>query len=280
MRTKIFLSIILVAFAMTRCVCEQETYIIKQNINVDNFTSINVSGVWEVIITQDTVQSVSIEVNEKFLDKIDIDVKNGVLNISNKRINHNFCYNNNDKDFKAYVSVTNLTELNVSEVVNIVFVTPLESENFKLKMSDVTNLDNLSIKCNSFNGLFSDASNSEIRFVDESEILITESGTSKVSLYDVNAEQCQVTLTDASEINLLGKTEQLVLNASDSGNVSANYLVAKVCIADFSDASNGKIYVTDNLNISVSDANSVVCYGNPQNVTQNISDAGTLRFVN
>ncbi|MGI6479538.1 MAG: head GIN domain-containing protein [Salinivirgaceae bacterium] len=297
MKAKTFLTVILVAFAI-EYVSAQDSRIVKKNINVDNFTSINASGAWDVIIKQANLQSVSIEVSEEFVEYVVIEVKEGVLNISSKPVerseNQLIIYGfwdilrmfyqgfenswNNDSRIirKAYITITELAGLNASGSVDVIFETPLETKNFKVKMSGSSDLENLLLKCSSFDGRFSGSCNSKIRFLSATEIFVNASGSSDVVLHDIDAEQCQITLTGSSDAYLSGKSKCLKLSSSGSSDVIAKGLVSQICEASFSGSSDGNVYVTDNLNISVSGASDIVCYGNPQNVKKSVSKAGSL----
>lgn len=278
MKTKFLSTVILVVLAMG-CVSAQNNRTVKRNIDVSGFTSINASGGWDVYISQGSRQSVSIEISEEIADYAVVEVKGNTLHIYNKRGIRVFSWNRvRHVTLKAYVTVTNLTELQTSGGVDIIFETPLNAENFKVTMSGGSDIKNLSLNCHSFKGVFSGGSDAEVRFLSANVIKVDASGGSDVELYDIDAGECRVSASGGCDVELYGRTEFLKIDASGGCDVSAEELMVRVCEAGFSGAADGKIHVTDNLDISVSGASDVICYGNPRDIQKNIGRTGSLKI--
>lgn len=278
MKTKILSTVILVILAMGS-ISAQNNKVVKQNIDIPNFTSITASGGWDIIITQGNRQSVSIEINEELANYAVVEVKGNTLHIYNKSDIRAFSWNRvRDVTRKAYVTVTDLTALQASGGVDIIFETPLKTENFKVTMSGGTDIENLSLNCHSFKGNFSGGCDAEIQFLSAEKINVDVSGGCEVELYDIDAKQCRVSASGGCDVELYGKTELLKIDASGGCDVSAEELVAKVCEASFFGAADGEIYVTESLDISVSGASDVICYGNPRDVQKNVSRTGSLKI--
>ncbi len=276
MKTKTILTILLATLALAT-VSAQSSKIVKENREVSQFSAITASGGWDVIVRQGNRQSVSIEVSEGILDRAVIEVKNGTLHIYNKSRNLPFSWKNlRNVTQKAYVTVTDLKEITASGGVDIVFETPLKTNDFSVKMSGGTDLEKLTLSCNNFTGNFSGGSDAEIRFLAAQNIKVTASGGSDVNLFDIDTRHSQITASGGSDVNLTGKTEEFIVSASGGCDLSASRFQARDCTADVSGAADASIRVTDRLNINVSGASDVVCYGNPRQVDKNVNKSSSL----
>ncbi len=258
MKTKTFLTIILAAVAIASASAQSDK-IVKQNRNVSEFTSITASSGWDVIVRQGNRQSVSIEVSEGILDRAVIEVKNGTLHIYNKNNKRIFSWNKaRNATQKAYATVTDLKKITASGGVDVRFETPLKTNDFTLSMSGGTDLENLSLNCNRFIGNFSGGSDAEIRFLSAQTVKVDASG--------------------GCDVKLSGKTQEFTINASGGSDISAAEFEARKCTARFSGAADGEIRVSDTLDISVSGASDVICYGNPRDVEKSVNKSSSLRM--
>lgn len=277
MKTKTILTIIFAALAIVSA-SAQSNKVVKQNRTVGEFSSITASSGWDVIVRQGDRQSVSIEVSEKLLDRAVVEVKNGTLHIYTENKNgFSFSFlNNRNITQKAYVTVTDLKEITASGGVDIRFETPLETADFKVNMSGGTDLENLSLNCNTFTGNFSGGCDADIRFLAVQTLKVDASGGSDVNLYDIDAQQCRVGASGGCDVKLTGKSKEFSISASGGCDVSAADFTATNCTASFSGAADGKIRVSEHLNISVSGASDVTCFGNPRKVEKSVNRGSSV----
>ncbi len=276
MKTKTILTIIFAALAIVSA-SAQSNKVVKQNRTVGEFSSITASSGWDVIVRQGNRQSVSIEVSKSVLDRAVVEVKNGTLHIYNKNNNNVFSLRNlRNITQKAYVTVTDLKEITASGGVDIRFETPLETADFKVNMSGGTDLKNLSLNCNSFTGNFSGGCDADIRFLGVQTLKVDANGGSDVNLYDIDAQQCRVGASGGCDVKLTGKSKEFSISASGGCDVSAADFTATNCTASFSGAADGKIRVSEHLNISVSGASDVTCFGNPRKVEKSVNRGSSV----
>lgn len=277
MRTKTILTIVFAALAIVSA-SAQSKKVVKQNRNVSEFSSITASSGWDVIVRQGNRQSVSIEVSEKLLDRAVVEVKNGTLHIYTQNKNgFSFSFlNNRNTTQKAYVTVTDLKEITASGGVDIRFETPLKATDFAINMSGGTDLENLSLNCNSFTGNFSGGCDADIRFLAVQTLKVDTNGGSDVNLYDIDAQQCRVGASGGCDVKLTGKSKEFSISASGGCDVSAADFTATNCTASFSGAADGKIRVSERLNISVSGASDVTCFGNPRKVEKSVNRGSSV----
>lgn len=274
---KTLFTILLAAVAFVSAPAQNK--IIKQNRQVASFSAINASGGWDVVVRQGDRQSVSIEVSEEALDRAVLEVKNGTLHIYNKRDNRSFSFRNmRNITQKAYVTVTDLQKIEASGGVDIRFETPLKTGDFEVELSGGTDLENLTLACNRFNGQFSGGCDADIRFASVQDVKAGISGGSDVELRDISAQTTRISASGGCDVELTGKTDDLTLNASGGCDLSASGLTARNCNADFSGAADGSIHVTDRLDITVSGSADVTCFGNPREVSKRVNKSSSLKL--
>lgn len=105
------------------------------------------------------------------------------------------------------------------------------------------------------------------------------SGSSKVSL-DLNAATMRTSSSGASEINLRGQAGSHNLDLSGSSSVKAlDFVVGKYRI-ESSGASDSRINVLNELNVSSSGSSDIQYRGNPARITNDDSGASSLRKIN
>ncbi len=285
MKTKIFVTMMFASLAIMS-ISAQNDKVVKQQRNVAEFSAISASGGWDIIVRQGDRQSVSIEVSEKLLDRAVIEVKNGTLHIYNKNSEQTFLlkelrkirYNTRNTVQKAYVTVTDLKKITASGGVDILFETPLKTEDFKLSMSGGTDLEDLSLHCIRFTGSFSGGCDAKIRFLSVHNLKMDVSGGSDVALFDIDSERSTVSASGGCDVKLTGKTDYFTINASGGCDVSAGDFIVRNCTATFSGSADGILYVSERLDISVSGASDVICYGNPRKVEKSIHKSSTLKI--
>ncbi|WP_298649765.1 head GIN domain-containing protein [uncultured Proteiniphilum sp.] len=277
---KALFTIILAAMAIVSAPAQNG--IVKQNRQVAPFTAISASGGWDVVIRQGNRQSVSIEISEEALDRAIVEVKNGTLHIYNKHGNRSFSLRNlrNMPNItqKAYVTVTDLQKMEASGGVDVRFETPIKTGDFEVELSGGTDLEDLTLDCNRFNGQFSGGCDADIRFTSVQHVKAEVSGGSDVELRDISAQTCRIDASGGCDIELMGKTVDLTLNASGGCDISASNLVARNGNANFSGAADGNIRVTDRLDITVSGSADVTCFGDPREVSKKVHKSSSLKF--
>lgn len=277
MKTKITLIILLATIATSGAWAQRG--IVKQDRKVTSFSAINASGGWNVIIRQGDRQSVTIEVSEEELERAIIEVKNGTLHISSKNRNRLFSiFNPDDITRRAYVTVTDLKKVTASGGVDIRFSTPLKTNDFEVVLSGGTDLEDLTLHCTDFNGQFSGGCDAEIRFASVETVKVNASGGCDVELEGISARSCRVEASGGCDVELKGKTDELNLTASGGCDVSASELTARNGKVNFSGAADGSIRVTGRLDVIVSGAADVTCYGNPTDITDRVDRSSSFKL--
>jgi predicted small secreted protein len=105
---------------------------------------------------------------------------------------------------------------------------------------------------------------------------ISTSGASKINISGIKNSEFGVDSSGASNLSLTGETKQLRIDTSGASNIEAKDLHAQKVEVQSSGAGYVSVYATDQLNASASGAARVDYYGNPSNVTPDVSGAGSV----
>lgn len=95
---------------------------------VSAFTTLKVTGSFEIILTQGTTESLRLEADEKVVDFIETKVENGVLHIQSKGIQ-------NASNLKAYVTVRQLNHLHLSGGIKLNCTNTLKTDTLNLEFA-------------------------------------------------------------------------------------------------------------------------------------------------
>jgi len=102
------------------------------------------------------------------------------------------------------------------------------------------------------------------------------SGASDVML-KLSAEHLNLDCSGACEMDIYGSAESIDLDISGASHLDASDLEVKICNADVSGASSGKVFVTGELSAEVSGAGSLKYKGDAVIKNHDVSGAGSLR---
>ncbi len=102
------------------------------------------------------------------------------------------------------------------------------------------------------------------------------SGASNVSLSGLANDSMKVHSSGASKIKLAGETREFEIKLSGASKVEATDLKSVNVRVDSSGASHAKVFVTGDLNVDLSGASKVTYFGNPQNISKDLSGASSV----
>jgi Putative auto-transporter adhesin, head GIN domain len=177
--------------------------------SVPAFTSVDISGAYEVEIVAQKGQSVEIEGDDNLLALIKTEVQNGVLEIRNEK-----SISTKNK-LRVRISVQQLDGIETSGASNIV-ATNVKSDNFKIDSSG------------------------------------------------------------ASELKVSGEAKALSIESSGAGTINTKDLHAEKVQVSSSGAATAEVYATEELTAHASGGAIIDYYGDPKNVKEDKSGAGTV----
>ena len=109
---------------------------------------------------------------------------------------------------------------------------------------------------------------------DISGLMISGSGT--VTAATITAPSLGVDLSGSGKITVGGAVDQQDLAISGSGAYQAKDLQTKIASAEISGSGNATVTVSDKLDAQLSGSGQLTYYGNPPEVTQEVSGSGRL----
>lgn len=102
------------------------------------------------------------------------------------------------------------------------------------------------------------------------------SGAVDLSISGVNNNNLYVEVDGAGDIKAAGKTKSFKINISGSGDVKAKELQAENVEVSVNGAGNAVVYASRKLKAEINGAGDISYYGNPKEVSENISGAGDI----
>lgn len=184
----------------------------------ESFSSIDVSGTVFLYLSQGLIQGVAVSAGEaKYNEKIKTEVKDGVLHISVIGGVWN-SFNWTNRKLKAYVTVIDLKQLEVSGASYVSTSGPLKGNELNIDVSGASELKGI-LNVNKLNMHISGASVAKVAG-SVGEASIDASGAGKINGYDLNVQKCAVSSSGASGIKITVSGE---LNANASGGSKIYY---------------------------------------------------------
>ena len=259
----------------------QSSKVINKKRDLSGFSSISISGGWDAVLTQGESFSVTIEANKESMDNLRIEVKNETLYVSSERTFRflDIFRSRSSNIRKVYITLPLLQKITASGGSNILPQTPFSTENMKILLSGGSDLESLSLDCQSLDCKMSGGSDANIHLVNGENVNITTSGGSDVSLSGISATLLNLQTSGGSDVKLEGTTTNFQVNASGGSDVAAFQLKATNCTASISGGSDADLHVTDALNVSLSGSSDVRCNGNPHNVEKTMNRGSSLKMM-
>lgn len=115
-----------------------------KSVAVSGFTSIHVGGPFDVYLTQGNEETVKVEATKEFMDRIVVEVKDGVLKINRKHDNWGWGNDSwwgdkgiwhNHEHIKVYVTAKNLEAITVSGSSGVSFKDGITADGMRLRVS-------------------------------------------------------------------------------------------------------------------------------------------------
>jgi hypothetical protein len=209
---KIVLSMLLFVAATPVLFAQETTVINDKNAEarkVSGFHGIKISNAFDVIIKQGNASE------EKFRDRIKVNVVNGILQISydNEKV---WKWSNENRKLRAYISVKNIDKLDVSGATDIKIDGVLKGSNLKVDLSGASSLKG-AISYASVTVDQSGASNSKLSGT-VTNLDVDVSGASDFTGFDLVTENCRAEASGASDVKIT-VNKDLKVDASGASDI-------------------------------------------------------------
>ncbi len=185
----------------------------KQDRQVKNFNKIEISGGFNVILTQGTVEKLTIDADVDIHPKIITEVRGGTLII---KLENNM-WNKNIKNLTAELTFIHLDGIDVSGAVKITGTNPMKFSDLKIDGSGATKI-NLNLSATRLSCDFSGASEITLKG-NAPEFEVDLSGASNLEALNFLTRKCSIECSGASNAKVYA-TESLKVEGSGASEIS------------------------------------------------------------
>lgn len=228
--------------------------IVSEEVAVDPFNVVINETVVDVEIVQGVSQSVIVEGHQNMIDELSLRVSNNKLSIDLK----GGCYNS--FELKVYITVPNLTALTIESTGD-------------MKLGSFDSIQSLYVGIKSTGDLYCNGT-----LIIDHLFEIESESTGKIEL-NVITDEIVAYMSGTGNITLSGSCNSQYIELSSTGSYSAFDLDSEDCEVKNSGVGDVKVYVTNNLDVSISSVGSVYYMGDPV-VKVNDKGVGNLIHVN
>lgn len=204
---------------------------------LNNMSSINVSGISNIVFTQGSVYKMEVEGTRDYVDNTITSVSNGVLSVSQKKGFKS--KNGKGKKLTVYITAPTLEKLNIGGVSNFdaeklscpsdlkieisgvgnVDIGNLKSADVRCKLSGTGNMNLGKVNCTDLKLNLSGVSNVNVAKVDCDYLSVKISGTGNAGL-NVNANTVDASMSGVGHLSLRGKAKDVNVSKSGMGVVN------------------------------------------------------------
>jgi len=207
-------------------------HVTKKDHNISNIEGLKIGGVFNIFITQDSEETLTIEADDNLHELIEVKNKNGVLHISTTGSI------NNSKEMTVHLTIKNLKEMDFSGATTVVSTEPLsfkalevfcsgasdieleiEVENLELDLSGASNLD-LTGKVRHAEIDVSGASELDAKKLSIREAHLDASGASHADIYVT--QSIDASASGSSSVSYSGDPEKIEVKESAASSIHHN----------------------------------------------------------
>ena len=210
--------------------------VITEERDASDFHKISVGDAFEVILLQDSIESLTIESDENLMEIIKTKVINGKLKI----------YTSNPilkaTRLKAIIHFIDINLLELSGAVDAVGMNIFEMDNIDIALSGASDIE-IALNTNSID--------------------INLSGASSIDI-ELYTNITSMDLSGASKIFIVGETDEADYTFSGASNYSGFGFIANTMELNISGASHANVNVIETLIVDASGASEVIYKGDPE----------------
>lgn len=270
----------------------------KKSFNVSGFEGIDAGGVFEIELVKGDKESLTIETEAEIMPHVKVKVTGGVLRLSIETKDLPSKFKRNMKAVKAYVSVKNLTNINLSGVTKMNVISAFSTNDFVARISGVSKVEGLNISAKSIKVNLSGASSMDVKGKAEtasfelsgaSKITINQdfgglklggSGAAKIDITGSN-EYAELSFSGAVNTRMSGgSSTKILLEMSGASKFEAPDYPVKEMDIKVSGVSNVNVNVTESISVEVSGGSNIRYKGDPQIKKVDISSISTFKKIN
>jgi Putative auto-transporter adhesin, head GIN domain len=107
-------------------------------------------------------------------------------------------------------------------------------------------------------------------------ISVSSRGAGEITVQDANSNDLKIASTGAASIKAAGKVKNATISSTGAGDIDTSRLQAERARVTVAGAASVTVYVTEQLDVSVSGVGSVSYSGNPKTVNKSVSGIGSV----
>ncbi|MDF1671905.1 MAG: DUF2807 domain-containing protein [Vicingaceae bacterium] len=209
---KRILFLIVLAFSFYSCVnsIDGDGNVTTEERSTDSFNKIDISGHFEVFINQGNTEKLEIEADYNLIELIETETKSNTLYIKSKKPI------GNAESLKLYITVKNITDIDISGAVELNSKGTLDGENLEINISGAADI-NLGVDVISLTMDMSGASETTLRGKAEN-FDIELSGASDLQAEKLKTKHTSVDISGAGSAKVFAK-KTLKVEVSGAGSV-------------------------------------------------------------
>lgn len=184
--------------------------VVKEERSVKSFDAIDISGAFDVYLTQGGSESLVVEADENLMEIIVTEVVNGTLKIYNKKGIRKA------EELNIYLTFKDLESMEISGAVEIRGENRFDLDELQIEGSGASEIE-LSLKAELLEADFSGASEMDLSGYCK-EMKLDVSGASELNAVDLEVEVLRMDVSGASEARVF-VTQELHIDASGASSV-------------------------------------------------------------
>ncbi|HEY4655968.1 MAG TPA: head GIN domain-containing protein [Cyclobacteriaceae bacterium] len=246
----------------------------KETRNVGAFSQLNFGVPGTLHLKQGATQSVVLEGDPEFLEKIETEVSGGRLTIKSE--DRWKFWNWGDDKITAYVTMTNIEGLSVSGSGRMIGEGTFRSAEIDLNVSGSGKME---IEIEARGEMEADVSGSGDMLVRGScsDIDGDVSGSGNMRLVLGTTNEASFDITGSGRIEVSGSSNKMETSISGSGVLRGANFQTKTCEVRITGSGNVEIGVSDELDAHITGSGGVSYRGNPSKVNSHSSGSGKVR---
>lgn len=200
--------------------CKSSAQVTREKKNVDTFTKIASSAGIDVNFTQGNSHTLEIETDAENMNKIEVSVKNGTLELKRKQ---GVQFKRNSK-ITVYVSAKTLEAIAMSGGADFYSRELTNDKALSIAASGGADIHIDKLNTNVCNVAISGGSDADIKQLKVISLKLAASGGSDASIHLDNADNVSVAASGGADITLTGKTKSLSISSSGGADADISGL--------------------------------------------------------
>lgn len=227
---------------------------ITKDVEVGNFTKIDVSYSFDITVVKSSEPSVTITIDEEYDPYLVVRVSHGVLlvGIDSARLPNRLSKNMGNKVFEAEIGVKELSGLSMSGATSFYSDEVFEVLEFDGEFSGASNVKKLCVEAKEGDFDISGASKLNLNGVFD-DCSLDASGASNVYIEGKFGE-LDIDCSGASKIVMDGQTKSMDLDGSGASRIDGAKMVCETAVVDLSGASSATVEAVKYLVVDLSGA--------------------------